>query len=44
MNKKHWNTVILDGSIPLTQVRAMIDDSYQLIVLSLPRKDRLDLL
>lgn len=44
MNKKHWNTVILDGSIPLKQVRAMIDDSYQLIVLSLPRKDRLDLL
>lgn len=40
MNKKHWNTVILDGSIPHREVRAMIDESYDLVVASLPRKVR----
>jgi predicted DNA-binding protein (MmcQ/YjbR family) len=40
MNKKLWNTVIMDGSIPVRIVRQMIDDSYQLVVGSLPRKDR----
>jgi predicted DNA-binding protein (MmcQ/YjbR family) len=28
MNKKHWNTVVLDGSIPRKEVLAMIDHSY----------------
>jgi len=28
MNKKHWNTVIVDGSIPAKEVYAMIDHSY----------------
>ncbi len=28
MNKKHWNTVILDGTIPTKEVLAMIDHSY----------------
>jgi predicted DNA-binding protein (MmcQ/YjbR family) len=32
MNKKHWNTVILDGSIPESEVCSMIDDSYALVV------------
>jgi predicted DNA-binding protein (MmcQ/YjbR family) len=40
MNKKHWNTVIVDGSIPAKQVRQMIDDSYTLVVNSLPKKKR----
>jgi predicted DNA-binding protein (MmcQ/YjbR family) len=31
MNKKHWNTVQLDGSIPDTLVKELIDDSYQLV-------------
>jgi predicted DNA-binding protein (MmcQ/YjbR family) len=31
MNKKHWNTVTLDGSIPLKEILAMIDHSYNLI-------------
>jgi predicted DNA-binding protein (MmcQ/YjbR family) len=31
MNKKHWNTVTLDGSIPLKEILAMIDHSYDLI-------------
>jgi predicted DNA-binding protein (MmcQ/YjbR family) len=32
MNKKHWNTVTLDDSIPENEVRLMIDDSYALVV------------
>lgn len=31
MNKKHWNTVVLDGSIPPQEIRAMIDHSYDLV-------------
>lgn len=37
MNKKHWNTVTLDGTIPEHEVKGMIDDSYDLVVKSLPR-------
>jgi len=32
MNKKHWNTVIINGSIPDREVKRMIDHSYTLIV------------
>lgn len=32
MNKKHWNTVIINGSIPDSEVKRMIDNSYALIV------------
>lgn len=31
MNKKHWNTVTLDGSIDNQLVREMIDQSYYLV-------------
>jgi len=31
MNKKHWNTVMLDGSIPDKEVFSWIDHSYNLI-------------
>jgi predicted DNA-binding protein (MmcQ/YjbR family) len=31
MNKKHWNTVVLDGSIPPREIKAMIDHSYDLV-------------
>ena len=31
MNKTHWNSIILDGSVPEEAVRAMIADSYTLI-------------
>jgi len=40
MNKKLWNTIIVDGSIPGKIIRQMIDDSYRLVVASLPKKDR----
>ncbi|MFT4202689.1 MAG: MmcQ/YjbR family DNA-binding protein [Chitinophagaceae bacterium] len=31
MNKKHWNTVIVDGSLPPMLLREIIDASYQLV-------------
>jgi predicted DNA-binding protein (MmcQ/YjbR family) len=31
MNKKHWNTVIVDGRIPPRELRSFIDDSYFLV-------------
>ncbi len=31
MNKKHWNTVSIDGSIPNRLLTEMIDDSYSLV-------------
>jgi predicted DNA-binding protein (MmcQ/YjbR family) len=40
MNKKMWNTVIVDGSISGRILRQMIDDSYQLVIQSLPKKLR----
>src|ERR1700742_3620859 len=32
MNKKMWNTVTADGSVPVKVLRQMIDDSYRLVV------------
>lgn len=40
LNKRHWNTVILDGSLPDESVRDMIEDSYDLVVSSLPQAKR----
>jgi predicted DNA-binding protein (MmcQ/YjbR family) len=40
MNKKHWNTVGIDGGIPASELRKMIDHSYDLVVASLPRAVR----
>jgi predicted DNA-binding protein (MmcQ/YjbR family) len=37
MNKKHWNTVELDSGIPDTDLRKIIDHSYDLVVKSLPK-------
>lgn len=31
MNKKHWNTITLDGSLPDEEILTMIDDSYDLV-------------
>ena len=41
MNKRHWNTIILDGSIADAELVAMIDDSYDLVFQSLPKAKRL---
>ena len=40
MNKKHWNTIIVDGSISRQLLKEMIDESYNLVVQSLPQKIR----
>jgi predicted DNA-binding protein (MmcQ/YjbR family) len=40
LNKRHWNTVVLDGSVPEPMVRDMIEDSYDLIVAKLPQRTR----
>ena len=36
MNKKHWNTVYPDGSLPKKLLLEMIDHSYELVFQSLP--------
>jgi predicted DNA-binding protein (MmcQ/YjbR family) len=43
MNKKHWNTIFLDGSVPDAELTDMIDDSYDLVVKKLRKTDRLEL-
>lgn len=40
MNKRHWNTVILDGSIPEPLIEEMIDTSYELVVKGLKRSEK----
>ena len=40
LNKRHWNTVLLDGSLPDDMVRDMVEDSYDLIVAAMPRAVR----
>ena len=43
MNKRHWNTVLLDGSVPGGLVREMIEESYALVVKGLTKKQREEL-
>ncbi len=43
MNKAHWNTVILDGSIPTGEIERMIDRSYGLVVKGMRRAERISL-
>jgi len=38
LNKRHWNTVQLDSSIPEKKVREFIDHSYELVAKSLTRE------
>ena len=44
MNKEHWNTIILDGSLPYELIYRLIDDSYDLVVKGLKKVDREKLL
>lgn len=39
MNKQQWNSVYTDGGVPDRLIRKLIDDSYDLIVAKLPKKD-----
>ena len=36
LNKRHWNTVVCDGTLPEGMVRDMVEDSYDLIVAAMP--------
>ena len=40
MNKRHWNTVILNGTIPVDEIERMIDRSYGLVVKGLKKAER----
>jgi predicted DNA-binding protein (MmcQ/YjbR family) len=40
MNKKHWNTLVLDQTLPGDLIRELIDHSYGLVYASLPQKVR----
>ena len=40
MNKRHWNTVLLDGTIPVEEVRSMMRHSYELVVKGLKKAQR----
>ncbi|MDL4816153.1 MmcQ/YjbR family DNA-binding protein [Actinomadura opuntiae] len=43
LNKRHWNTVALDGSVPDDELRELIDHSYDLVVARLPKVQRNEL-
>lgn len=40
MNKKHWNTVLADGTLSNKQLFQMVDDSYNLVVKKTPSKPK----
>jgi predicted DNA-binding protein (MmcQ/YjbR family) len=43
MNKRHWNTLVLDGSLSDALVRELVDHSWALVVAGLPKKAREEL-
>jgi predicted DNA-binding protein (MmcQ/YjbR family) len=43
MNKKHWNTVLMDGSVRDALVKELLEHSYALVVASLPKKTQAQL-
>ena len=44
MNKRLWNTVILDASIPKGEIERMIDNSFALVVSKMTKKDQQSIL
>jgi len=44
MNKKHWNSIMLDGPVPGRLIREWTRHSYDLVVANLSKKDREELL
>jgi predicted DNA-binding protein (MmcQ/YjbR family) len=40
LNKRHWNTVILNGTLPDETIHDMIEDSYDIVVSKLPQGKR----
>lgn len=43
LNKKHWNTVTIDGELDNERIMEMIEDSYILVRQKLTKKDRAEL-
>lgn len=43
LNKRHWNTIILDGTIPEEHIYQMIDDSYKLVVAKMTKAQKAEL-
>lgn len=44
MNKKLWNTVVLDGSVPEDEIKRMMDNSFKLVVDNMPERDQASIL
>ena len=40
MNKKHWNTILMDGSVSDVLIKQWTDDSYNLVISKLPQRVR----
>ncbi|MFD2201586.1 MmcQ/YjbR family DNA-binding protein [Shivajiella indica] len=40
MNKKHWNTVLFDGSVSDKLILNLVDHSYDLVLNSIPKSKR----
>jgi len=40
MNKAHWNTILLDGRIPDSEIERMIDNSYGLVLKGMTKSER----
>jgi len=43
VNKRHWNTVLLDGTVPADEVREMIEHAYDRVVAGLTKAERVRL-
>lgn len=43
LNKKHWNGVRLDGELPDAMIRDLVEDSYDLVVATLTRRQQVQL-
>lgn len=44
MNKVHWNTLILDGSIPEGEIERLMDNSFRLVISKMTKKDQQSIL
>ncbi len=38
MSKKHWNTIIIEGGLPINFIKELIDHSYDLVVSGMTKK------
>ena len=43
LNKRHWNTITLDGTLEDRFVRDLVEDSYDLVVSALPKRTQAEL-